>query len=268
MGDKLLKQRAITAIVLLGLTYLWLFLAPSIIFAFISWLICALALYELSQMYKFTRIWQFILLTVLSLQVALLYFSNYEFSGFIRITAIATWCFLVPTILIWQPKYFPKFVVAIIGLLLLIPAFYALITLHRIFGAWQLVSIMAVAWVADTGAYFVGRGMGRHKLAVLISPGKSIEGAIGGLLIVILYLLILKYFNLTIYLYSYTALLRFGIILTIASVIGDLFESWLKRVANVKDSGRILPGHGGILDRIDGLIAVLAVSFAMLYGFI
>ena len=125
---------------------------------------------------------------------------------------------------------------------------------------------MAIARVADTGAYFVGKQFGKHKLAPRISPGKSIEGAIGGLVLVIIYLVILKYFNLADYLITYSMAFKFATILTVISIAGDLFESWLKRVAGVKDSGSILPGHGGVFDRIDSLIAVLAIAFAIIRG--
>lgn len=262
----MLKQRIITAVVLFILTGLALFATSSIGFAACAWLLCLAGVYELTKMYKFDVINQVGLMLVLTILACLLSYSRYDPSQLVRIVAVLTWCFLVPFILVVQPKHFSRINIGIFAALIFIPAFYALINLYNLLGPWRLVSIMAIAWVSDIGAYFVGRKYGVHKLAIKISPGKSVEGAVGGLVSVIIYLLILKIFAQTVFLYSFGAVFKFALILTTAGIIGDLFESWLKRAAGVKDSGKILPGHGGVFDRIDSLVAILAVAFAMVWG--
>ena len=121
---------------------------------------------------------------------------------------------------------------------------------------------MALVWIADIAAYFSGRAFGRHKLAPSVSPGKTWEGAVGAVVAVILYGLALRHFYPQMYAPIFTqaplALLIVGlVVLTAISIIGDLFESLLKRQAGIKDSSNLLPGHGGVLDRIDSLTSTL-----------
>ena len=262
----MLKQRIITALVLFFLIIGVIFFTPPLVFAASCWLLCLIANYELAKMYRFSKSQIAISLIINTIIAVAIGQVNYDLSQIIRIISVATWCFAVPLVLIFTPKYFSRTTIAVFGGLLFIPAYYALTVLHALFGPLQLISIMAIAWVADTGAYFVGKQFGKHKLAPRISPGKSIEGAIGGLVLVIIYLVILKYFNLADYLITYSMAFKFATILTVISIAGDWFESWLKRVAGVKDSGSILPGHGGVFDRIDSLIAVLAIAFAIIRG--
>lgn len=262
----MLKQRTITAAILLISVGILLIYASPLIFALASWLICLMAIYELTTMYQFNFWPKATLMLIATLIILSISHLNYDISQIMRILSVAMWCFVVPLVLIFVPKYFSKTTIAIFSLLLFVPSYYALTVLHSLFGALQLLSIMAIAWVADTGAYFVGKCYGKHKLAPKISPGKSIEGALGGLVLVIIYLTLLKVFNLVDYLPRYSLVLKFALILTTISIIGDLFESWLKRVANVKDSGKLLPGHGGVYDRIDSLIAVLVITFALIRG--
>jgi phosphatidate cytidylyltransferase len=127
---------------------------------------------------------------------------------------------------------------------------------HR---ALLLFSFLLV-WIADSGAYFVGRKFGKHKLVPSISPGKTIEGAAGALLLSILFsYLFADYFSLTT-----KASLFYALIITFFSIFGDLFESHLKRGANLKDSGTIIPGHGGVLDRIDGICSSIPIIFSII----
>ena len=261
----MLKQRIVTALILLVFALVWLFFCSDFVFSIISLGVCVIGFYELLEMYKFSVIQKIVALFLIIVIAVAIYGLKCDFSQELRAIATIFWCFLVPVILALQPKSFSKIIIVIFGVIIFILAFYALSILKLSLGGWQLLSIMAIAWIADTGAYFVGRNFGQHKLASNISPGKSVEGAIGGGVLVLLYLFLLKYFAFVSYLHSYTAVIKFTLILVIVSVIGDLFESWLKRVAKVKDSGNILPGHGGVFDRIDSLVAVLAIAYAILY---
>lgn len=264
----MLKHRVITALILFFGCLGIIFYTTPAIFAACCWLLCLTAVYELTRMYKFNTLQILVTSLVLTSIVSIIPYIHYDVSQIIRIISVATWCFIVPIILIFTPKAFSKNTIFILAGLLFIPAYYSMTVLHALLGPAQLISIMAIAWVADTGAYFVGKQFGKHKLAKHISPGKSIEGAIGGFIMVAAYLSVLHYINFAVYLPTYATVFKFALIVTVISIIGDLFESWLKRVAGVKDSGNILPGHGGVFDRIDSLIAVMAIAFAIIRGMI
>ena len=132
-------------------------------------------------------------------------------------------------------------------------------------GRGAKAAVIARLWSADIGAYFVGRAYGRRKLALAVSPGKTWEGAVGGLVCTVLLAtgLVLVVPALRMVPFSLTAWALLAFALGAISIVGDLFESVLKRETGAKDSGALLPGHGGLLDRIDALLAVLPV-FALL----
>lgn len=160
---------------------------------------------------------------------------------------------------------------------------FALIYLIALFGCfiaiaglWQrsvtfLVSAMAVIWVADIGAYFAGRAFGRRKLAPSISPGKSWEGVVGGLLAVLVFGAVAAQLPLLSDSFPAQLQARFGwavwvvlmAAMVAASVVGDLFESLIKRRAGSKDSSHLLPGHGGVLDRIDALVPTMPLALLL-----
>lgn len=167
-----------------------------------------------------------------------------------------------------------KSLYSILGLIILPAAWFALVFLREL-GLVFLLSTMALVWVADIGAYFVGKAFGKRKLAAQISPGKSVEGALGGLMLCYAYALIcIAFLPLGDTLFGAWAV-RFGWIpmllmvtaLTAFSIFGDLFESQLKRLAGVKDSSHLLPGHGGVLDRVDALLPTMPIA-ALLAGLI
>lgn len=154
-----------------------------------------------------------------------------------------------------------------LGLLVIVPAALAMLALTPA----QLLAAIALPWIADTAAYFVGRAWGRRKLAPGISPGKTLEGAAGGLVAVAIYAMICPRFLAELQPFAqglaWMALLGGALVLGILSIVGDLFESAIKRQAGVKDSGRILPGHGGVLDRIDSATSTLPLA-ALLFHWI
>ncbi|MCB1959880.1 MAG: phosphatidate cytidylyltransferase [Rhodocyclaceae bacterium] len=146
---------------------------------------------------------------------------------------------------------------AVCGLIVLLPTALAMIFLRGIDPLW-LLAAMALVWVADIAAYFTGRAFGRCKLAPAISPGKSWEGVYGAGVAVCMYgMAILSFSGLDLSAVQWLGALLALLVLTGISVAGDLFESMLKRQAGIKDSSALLPGHGGILDRIDSLTSTL-----------
>ena len=145
----------------------------------------------------------------------------------------------------------------LVGLLLLFSTWLALVQL-RTLGPVVLLAFFSIAWVADIAAYFSGRKFGKNKLAPSISPGKTWEGAAGAVLGVMIYGVLARSgfaFELVSMLLWVMAL----VLITAISIIGDLYESMLKRQAGIKDSSNILPGHGGVLDRIDSLTSTMPV---------
>ncbi|GGP24500.1 phosphatidate cytidylyltransferase [Silvimonas amylolytica] len=142
------------------------------------------------------------------------------------------------------------------GILLLVAAGIALAALRAQADASGLLAIMVVAWVADTAAYFSGKAFGKHKLAPAISPGKTWEGVAGAMVAVGIYVLVMGHLVGI----SWWKMLLAGWCLTAVSIVGDLMESLFKRQAGIKDSSQLLPGHGGVLDRVDSLLALLPVA--------
>ena len=163
----------------------------------------------------------------------------------------------------WKPQ--SPLMMAVVGWLVLIAAWVALVALQAR-SPWLALAAMAMVWVADIAAYFSGRAFGRRKLAPSISPGKTWEGVAGALAAVALYALALvplarqAGYAGQVSAAAVAAWVALALLFTALAVGGDLFESLLKRHAGVKDSGTLLPGHGGILDRVDALLAVLPAT--------
>ena len=134
------------------------------------------------------------------------------------------------------------------------------------FGFWAVMAVLFSVFAADTAAFFVGRTLGRHKLAPAISPGKTWEGFVGGLVAGTLVAFLILYRDREEFL-SIPESLAFGALVTLASAAGDLFESSVKRDLGVKDSGRLLAGHGGMLDRIDALLFAGPAAYFTILAF-
>jgi phosphatidate cytidylyltransferase len=178
--------------------------------------------------------------------------------GLLALAAIF-WIFVSPVLLLTRKKLHYPLMMGVLGLILLFSTWIGLIGLHRV-SPWLLLGVLATVWIADTAAYFSGKRFGKRKLAPHISPGKTWEGVYGALVAVTLYgTALCVYFKLT-----YWLIVGLWLIV-ILSIMGDLFESLLKRQAGLKDSGQLLPGHGGVLDRIDGLIPSLALTMFYIY---
>ena len=160
---------------------------------------------------------------------------------------------------------------ALFAVLTLVPFYWALLVLRSYqyeqdshYGAWLLLFVMSLVWVADTGAYFAGKAFGKHKLCPNVSPGKTIEGMIGGVVAASVLALVVTQ-SMALPMQTSVVLLVASIVAVFASVLGDLAESMFKREAGLKDSGSILPGHGGIMDRIDSLTAALPVFVVVVW---
>ncbi len=133
-------------------------------------------------------------------------------------------------------------------------------------GFWAVIAVLFTVWAADTGAFFVGRTLGRHKLAPAISPAKSWEGLVGGMAAAMATAFLILYKDRDEFL-SIPEMLALGAAIALSSVLGDLFESAVKRDLTVKDSGRLLGGHGGMLDRLDSLLWAGPVAYYVILGF-
>lgn len=188
--------------------------------------------------------------------------------------AVLFWLIVVP---LWFRIRWPlqRGLGGLIGWVLLIPTWAAMVALHQRGAGW-LLAAMALVWVADIAAYFAGRTLGRHKLAPTISPGKTWEGAAGAVMGVLCYaMLLVTYAHPSGNDWMHRGGMQIGqaglllLLLTAVSIIGDLFESLAKRQAGVKDSSALLPGHGGVLDRIDSLTSTLpfAALLVVLAGY-
>lgn len=145
------------------------------------------------------------------------------------------------------------------GWLLIVPTWLALVRLQAL--PWLLLAVLGVVWIADSAAYFAGRTWGRRKLAPSISPGKTWEGVAGAAVAVAVYHALVWHFGFRSVAFGIgMAAALLVVFLLPLSILGDLFESWIKRQAGVKDSGALLPGHGGVLDRIDALTSTLPLA--------
>lgn len=179
--------------------------------------------------------------------------------------AAAFWVVVAPAWLAGNWRVRSALVLGGAGWIVLVPTWLALVRLQQ--AAGELLMLMGIVWVADTAAYLAGQRYGRHKLAPEVSPGKTWEGVLGAGIAVALYYLVLRsIFEPDEVLFLRPAGFVLFLLLTAAGIVGDLFESWIKRQAGVKDSGTLLPGHGGVLDRIDALTSAMPLAaLALLY---
>ncbi|RTZ47945.1 phosphatidate cytidylyltransferase [Candidimonas sp. SYP-B2681] len=157
---------------------------------------------------------------------------------------------------------------SLFGILAIIAVWAALVQLFLTRGAGFLVSLLALIWIADIAAYFTGKAIGKHKLAPKVSPGKTWEGAVGGVLGAATWVLATAYWPgsfgaVLSEQWPWWLVLALAIFLAAISIVGDLFESLLKRRAGVKDSSQLLPGHGGVFDRIDALLPVAPIALLL-----
>lgn len=271
----MLKQRVLTAIVLIIGFLAALFLSPSWLWLAVVVLVSAVAAHEWSALSGFGQAgqWGFVLSTSVlcaGLGVTSGHVTASSWPGLLVLVyglSALFWCGLALPWMLgnWSLQGKKPWRAVLTGWLVLLPPALALLHLRDV-SPWLLLAAMALVWVADSAAFFVGRRFGRIKLAPAISPGKTREGAYGALAGVLLYGLLVYWLSgfqglaLPVWLLCLP-------VLTVLSIVGDLFESLMKRQAGVKDSGKLLPGHGGVLDRIDSLTSTLPlVGLLVLWG--
>lgn len=264
----MLKARVTTALVLLAILLPVFFLNDFVTFAVVTLVFFAAGAWEGLRLFRFSRpqVWAGVWTVVYAAIVFVSGLSGaYGLSG----VCVALWVLgFAPALKLGLPPpgTAGDRLLGAAYMLALMGCFIAIVDLFR-HSSLYLLSVMAIVWVADIGAYFVGKGCGRRKLAPSISPGKSWEGAVGGwfavLAIAAATVICFDGDTFSGHLYGRYGWSGFVVVMTLlvsAGVVGDLFESQLKRRAGVKDSSNLLPGHGGVLDRIDALIPVLPLA--------
>jgi len=268
------KQRVITAIALvLGLVALLFNLNP-LNFSLIVVPIVLLAGWEWSKLMGLeSKRHRFAYILLLALAIAIAAVSL-DLFGTLNISLGQTLCLIASilwaVVFLWVQGYpssailwSPRPILGLLGIALLTITWVAIaLIIHQPHGPWLLLFAFAVVALADVGGYVAGNLFGKHKLAPLVSPGKTWEGFFGGILLQCILIASMASFMPE----KITTVMLVALVIPVAlySVLGDLFESMIKRHSGVKDSGNILPGHGGVLDRIDGLIAALPL-FALLF---
>jgi phosphatidate cytidylyltransferase len=275
----MLKQRIMTAVVLLGVLALAVAATSPWPFLLFLALACACAGYEWLRLTLGKRsVWAPVV--ALALFVVSVWQANRWIDGQLK-PLILLQIIICLAVFLWATLLLPALWRAQVS----VPAYRvanslaAVVTLLATWGAlsfWYLqrgalfvVSLLIVVWVADIAAYFVGRAFGRKKLALSISPGKTLEGALAGVVGVVVWLAISSQWPQTfasslLLQGSWLILLSTGVLLAVFSIAGDLYESLLKRRAGVKDSSQLLPGHGGVYDRIDAVVAVVPLGFLLI----
>ncbi len=259
----MLKTRIITAVIAVSVLALMLFVVPEIAAElFIAGVVVAGA-WEWSRFLGFSTSWNRALYVfVLAGLMAVVNVFFTEENTQLLLQAALVWWLLA---LLWAfsfPTPIPVILRWICGALVLVPLYAALVLLYHA-DPWLLAFLLLLVWAADIGAFFAGKRFGRVKLAPAISPGKTWEGVIGGLLLVVLLALARSVLVET----DLMVLVPFCLAVASLSIVGDLTVSMFKRTSGVKDSGSMFPGHGGMLDRIDSLSAA-APLFALGLGWI
>jgi len=257
--DSVLKQRVITAAALIIAVFLAVLLLPNPLFAVLAMVvIISIGGWEWSRLVAFEDFHRGLFVAWLLLSAFLVY-KWIDLRWGLIVLGVIWWAGILVLLAMYEQGTTlykeNKWILRVSAFFVLVPAWIALVTLHQHHPVLVLYLIFLVA-VADSGAYFTGKAFGKNKLAPELSPGKTREGMLGGLAGAVVWAILgAIFFDLGVRDWIYFIVLSIAVALL--SVAGDLFESLIKREAGQKDSGNILPGHGGILDRVDGLIATL-----------
>lgn len=263
-----MKTRIITAVVALPLLVVLLLIAPKIFTAVVAGLVAAIAAYELLQGTGLVKNLRLCLYGMATAFWCVLWCGLHISYGWLLLGIMAFWVALFAEMMISQMKLpFESVAVCFCGGVLLPLMLGSLVRMHSgDLGRFLVLMPLIIAFMSDSGAYFVGIYLGKHKLAPTISPKKTIEGAIGGVLGAVsgmlIYCMIMGvFFKLNVN-YGFAAI--YGILGSAAGVFGDLCFSMIKRQTGIKDYGKIIPGHGGILDRLDSILIVAPLTEILL----
>lgn len=257
----MLKTRIITAAILIPIVIAFIFLANTIWFSASFAVFVAIGAWEWAGLCKASdKIKILYVIFIILILSGIYWINNSLLYNSIALCGVIYWLFAVVLVVAYQKQrnLLPRSstLLMIIGLLLLIPMWSGLIILKSFFenGAELIMLLMLLIWGADTAAYFAGKKWGKRKLANHVSPGKTWEGTLAGIassVVIAGCYVIVSHKNLD----NSLMFIGLSILTVIGSVFGDLMESLVKREAGQKDSGSILPGHGGVMDRIDSLTA-------------
>ena len=252
-----MKQRVITAVIALLLLMLVLFVVPPLVAQIVITAVILAGAWEWSAFLDTSSNGVRIAYVAIigALLVAVTFSAGVDAGLLFKISMV--WWLIALGWTFFYPTAIPAAVRWLVGIVILVPLYLALVVLYQA-GPSTLLFALLVVWVADSGAFFAGKGMGKVKLAPSISPGKTWEGVIGGFVAVSLLTLLRSVWVET----DLRVFVPFCLAIACLSVIGDLTISMFKRNAGVKDSGTMFPGHGGILDRVDS-VAAAAPMFAL-----
>jgi len=287
----MLKQRVQSAFIMLGLFILTYFYLEYIFFEFLVLAVGGFLLFELSNLLKLNKLslafFWFFASTPLFIYFIGTFTSNFgnflnlsEYSYFtntlyplisnfllISIPFLASlslifWLFIVPVDIFYKRLSSNPLIKIFYGLFLITPMLLSTLSIFMT-NKNILLTIILMIWLADIGAYFSGKKFGKIKLAKRISPGKTLEGLIGGFLSNIIFISFL-------YIYGFVSIfdgMLLAFLVTTLSLYGDIYESFLKRIANIKDSSSLIPGHGGFLDRMDSFCPTIPILYYLLKAF-
>lgn len=266
----MLKQRVITALILGVLILLAIFFLPVPIWSVLVAGIVCLAVWEWGALMSLPAKGRYGMMPFAALPGVFIGFHSPHGDGLmillcVYLCSIFFWLFTASSWLRIKPDFRGGSMAYLIGMTLFVPTSLAMVELKRAHPGLLVLAILGVC-VADIAAFFVGRAFGKRKLAPSISPGKSWEGFYGGVSGVVIFFLVCAAWVVPAVMgrFGFFGVLVFALVYALASVEGDLFESLIKRTAGVKDSGTLLPGHGGVLDRIDSMLSTLPLAGAVL----
>jgi phosphatidate cytidylyltransferase len=261
----MLRNRLITAFVLAPIIIFGILKLPPLWFAIVWGVVVLAAFWEWTTLAGFaSRTVQWAVLALfLAGQLTARYWAPYAVDWLAW--PVVIWWFAVGIALRSFPETllrirYPVAAKAGVGLVVLLSSWIIMVWLRVNFGVKQVLFLFLLIWLADAAAYFTGRRFGRTKLLPAISPGKTVEGVYGALLVTVLFAGCVGYY-LEFQPIAISDFVVMCLLTVIISISGDLFESLIKRIKGVKDSGALFPGHGGVLDRIDSIAAAVAVFY-------